>query len=276
MTNPGQLREASTEIRVLYAGAAADTAEATAAALERQNDRFDVRAVRRFNAALEAIHEDDADCVVSAGALKDGHGVELLEAVRDVHSTLPVILFPADGAEVVASRAISADVTDYLQRHSGTPQYDAVADRIQTAVDSSAMPDPGSDDRQLPAVYDRITDGFFVVNADWEYRYANEAGAEIMDCDREDLVGETVWDACPELLDTPFATALGTAMETQTPRTITHYYPPSDAFYDVRVFPAKAGVSIYVTEAHDRQRHRYKAYLENTQSGRGGSPGVPA
>ncbi len=50
-------------------------------------------------------------------------GIEFLEAVREGHRDLPFILYTGKGSEEVASDAISAGVTDYLQKGSGTDQY---------------------------------------------------------------------------------------------------------------------------------------------------------
>ncbi|MFB6175738.1 MAG: response regulator, partial [Halobaculum sp.] len=61
-------------------------------------------------------------------------GLELLASVRETHPDLPFVLFTGEGSESVASDAISAGVTDYLQKGSGTEQYTILANRISNAV----------------------------------------------------------------------------------------------------------------------------------------------
>ncbi|WP_049914997.1 bacterio-opsin activator domain-containing protein [Natrialba taiwanensis] len=62
------------------------------------------------------------DCLVTAGELPDGTGLELLESIRhreqqtDADTELPVVLSPADGSEALASEAIAAGVTEYVPR----------------------------------------------------------------------------------------------------------------------------------------------------------------
>ena len=50
------------------------------------------------------------------------------------HPDLPFILFTGRGSEEVASEAISAGATDYLQKETGTSQYAVLANRIENAV----------------------------------------------------------------------------------------------------------------------------------------------
>jgi DNA-binding response OmpR family regulator len=61
-------------------------------------------------------------------------GIELLETVRETYPDLPFVLFTETGSEEVASEAISAGVTDYLQKGGGSEQYALLANRIENAV----------------------------------------------------------------------------------------------------------------------------------------------
>ncbi len=66
-------------------------------------------------------------------------GIEFLESVRAIDEKLPFILFTGKGSEEVASEAISAGVTDYLQKHQGTDQYTMLANRSPTGRRSSKL-----------------------------------------------------------------------------------------------------------------------------------------
>jgi PAS domain S-box len=65
--------------------------------------------------------------------MPDQNGLEFLRTVRETHPELPFILFTGKGSEEIASEAISAGVTDYLQKR-GSEQYDRLATRIGHAV----------------------------------------------------------------------------------------------------------------------------------------------
>ncbi len=75
------------------------------------------------------------DCVVSDYDMPERDGLDFLEALREDAPDLPFILFTGEGSEEVASDAISAGVTDYLQKEQGTGQYTVLANRIEHAVE---------------------------------------------------------------------------------------------------------------------------------------------
>ncbi|MFC5133812.1 MULTISPECIES: PAS domain-containing protein [Haloferacaceae] len=106
---------------------------------------------------------------------------------------------------------------------------------------------------------DRMTDAFVALDADDRITYLNAraAGVTAGDRDRDDLVGERVWDVFPGVIDTEFRTALERARETGKSTTATIHYEPADRFFETRVYPFDSGVSVYsrdVTEAmHERR-----------------------
>jgi PAS domain S-box-containing protein len=130
-------RDGFEPIRVLHVDDDPDFVELAATFLERADDRFVVETATSADEALGRIAENDVDCVVSDYEMPDRNGIEFLEAVREDHDTLPFILFTGKGSESVASEAISAGVTDYLRKRTGTEQYDLLANRIENAVDAT-------------------------------------------------------------------------------------------------------------------------------------------
>lgn len=83
--------------------------------------------------ARTLIESEPIVCIVSDYDMPDQNGLEFLHTVRETHADLPFILFTGKGSEEIASEAISAGVTDYLQKR-GTEQYDRLAARIRHAV----------------------------------------------------------------------------------------------------------------------------------------------
>ncbi|MFC5135977.1 MULTISPECIES: PAS domain S-box protein [Haloferacaceae] len=124
-------------IRVLHVDDEPGLAEMVATFLEREDDRIEVRTEHDAEAGLRALTESEVDCVVSDYDMPGSDGIEFLRAVRGDHPELPFVLFTGKGSEEVASEAISAGVTDYLQKRSGTEQYALLANRIRNAVEAT-------------------------------------------------------------------------------------------------------------------------------------------
>jgi CheY-like chemotaxis protein/putative methionine-R-sulfoxide reductase with GAF domain len=106
----------------------------TATYLGRVRDDIEVRTATSGREALETIETERVDCVVSDYDMPTMNGLDLLEAVREFDPDLPFVLFTGKGSEEIASEAISAGVTDYLQKGTGTERYEILANRVANAV----------------------------------------------------------------------------------------------------------------------------------------------
>lgn len=111
----------------------ADFVDLTATFLEQKLSAATVHTATRLDDANDYLESHAVDCVVSDYEMPEQTGLEFLNAVRDQYPDLPFILFTGKGSEEIASEAISAGVTDYLQKR-GPEQYDRLATRIRHAV----------------------------------------------------------------------------------------------------------------------------------------------
>ena len=121
-------------IRVLHVDDEPDFAAVVGTRLAEIDDRFAVETATGADEALARLAERPPDCVVSDYEMPGRDGLDLLRAVRERHPDLPFVLFTGRGSEAVASEAISAGVTDYLQKGTGTERYELLANRIDNAV----------------------------------------------------------------------------------------------------------------------------------------------
>ena len=154
-----------------------DDPDVAATYLQRQDDRFDVEVISTVETGLERLEAAEFDCVVSDCDMPKRNGVEFLRAVRRDHPGLPFILFTGKGTEEVASDAISAGVTDYLQKETDTSQYEALANRIENAVERAESQRVVRHLRELAGNTDRI---LYIFSHDWsELLFVNSAYEEI-------------------------------------------------------------------------------------------------
>lgn len=174
-------------IRVLHVDDEREFTSLTATLLEREDERIRVQTATGPEGGLETLAENEIDCIVSDYDMPGRNGVEFLDAVRAEYPDLPFILFTGKGSEEVASEAISAGVSDYLQKEGGTDQYTVLANRITNAV--AAARSQRDRERQLDAI-ETAQEGISILDGDGRFDYVNEAYADLYGYEPKEMVGE--------------------------------------------------------------------------------------
>ena len=121
-------------VRVLLVEDAVDVAEVTAEYLERAAGELSVAVAGDARTGLDRLEDERFDCVVSDHDMPGMDGLEFLGVVRERRPELPFVLLTGKGSEDLASKAISAGVTDYVQKRSGADHYELLAQRLRSAV----------------------------------------------------------------------------------------------------------------------------------------------
>jgi GAF domain-containing protein len=232
---------------VLYVDPDDDRRATAVAAVRDAGDPVEVVTATTTDDATEDL---TADGVVVAHDPPAVDAAALLDAVERERPDVPVIVRLSPAAiESLGERLFAA--TDYYLLDAGSDA--AVADRITAAVS----------DRDWADIVDRMTDAFFALDESWHLTYVNRAAARILgpamgdpDADRSELEGRQFWESIPDAVDTVFYEAYTAAMENQESRTLTEYYEPLDAWFDVTVYPSATGLSVYLADVTDRQRQR--------------------
>jgi PAS domain S-box-containing protein len=171
----------SDRIRVLHVDDERDVAELTAEFLERESDRIEVVTETSPADGADRLAAESIDCVVSDYEMSGTDGLAFLESIRDEYGDLPFLLFTGKGSEEIASEAISAGVTDYLQKETGTDQYTVLANRIENAVEQHrSRRAVEATEEKLLQLAERTDDILFMFDGDWsELLFVNSAYEDV-------------------------------------------------------------------------------------------------
>lgn len=166
-------------VRVLHVDDEPSFLDLTTEFLSREDDRFEITTETSPADGLNRLAAESFDCIVSDYQMPSTTGIEFLETVRQSHPSLPFILFTGEGSEKVASDAISAGATDYLQKQTGTEQYQLLANRILNAVESYQTQ---RELEQYKLLVETVGDPMYILDSEGSMILANEALAEMLDC----------------------------------------------------------------------------------------------
>ena len=185
MTNGTEHRYTPGRIRLLHVDDDPAFLDVTEVFLSRELSSVEVTTVDRPEAAIDRLRTESFDCVVSDYEMPGTDGLELLSQVRAQFPDLPFLLYTGKGSESIASRAINAGVTGYLQK-GGPEQHERLANRVEHAVREYRA---GLETERYSAVLQALGYPTYVVDAEGRFAYVDDAFADLTGYDREELVG---------------------------------------------------------------------------------------
>ncbi|WP_157744145.1 PAS domain S-box protein [Halopenitus persicus] len=186
-------------VRILHVDDDQDFAELSATFLERENSQFEVQTATNASEGFVQLTERSFDCVVSDYDMPGQNGLEFLETVREAHPNLPFIIYTGKGSEEIASDAISAGVTDYLQKEGGTSQYTVLSNRISNAVENYYAQKKLVDrEQRLNLFFEESPLGAIEWDENFTFVRLNDTAEEILGFSEHELVGESWERIVPE------------------------------------------------------------------------------
>ncbi|GAA0657273.1 hybrid sensor histidine kinase/response regulator [Salarchaeum japonicum] len=273
--------ESTSEIRVLHVDDDPALTDLVATALERVNDRLAVTTANSVDAALALVRDEPFDCVVSDYEMPGRTGVEFLRTLRETHPHVPFILYTGKGSEEVASDAITAGASDYMQKEAGIDHYGVLANRIVTLVEHDRAEATMNDVQRLfSELADRTTDVLWLFTADWaELVFVNDAYEDVFGQPTDGLDDDAMGflDAVrerdrPRLEDAMTALSDGVSVdievgvETTDEGTRDLWIKGEPITDDAGTVTHVGGFTRDITERKTREREleRYEAYLERS------------
>ncbi len=185
-----------------------------------------VTVVERPTTAVARVSSGEFDCVVSGYELPGDDGVALLEAIREVDSTLPTIMYAA-ADDAVADDAYDCGVDRFVTRN-GAASLDRLVSEVTAVTSRTADPpqdvsDHEPDPEEIVRAIEDAPVGISLSHAslpDEPLVYINDAWEDITGYDREQALGRN-----PRFLQGPgtdpeVTEAIGDAIGNEVPITV--------------------------------------------------------
>jgi len=110
------MTESTSSISVLCVDDEPGMADLIGAYLKRFGGDITATPTTSPQAALDIFDPEEYDCIVSDYDMQGTDGLQFLAIIRAEYPDFPFVLFTGRGSEEIASEAISAGVTDYMQK----------------------------------------------------------------------------------------------------------------------------------------------------------------
>ncbi|WP_185806911.1 PAS domain S-box protein [Bacillus sp. HMF5848] len=107
---------------------------------------------------------------------------------------------------------------------------------------------------QQHAILDSITDAFIALDHDWRIIFMNQEAERYTGKDASKLLGKNFWDEFPALIGTKFEEEYRKAYNENVYTRFQEYFPKSNAWFDVRVYPSSEGLSIYILNITEQKQ----------------------
>jgi PAS domain S-box-containing protein len=113
-----------------------------------------------------------------------------------------------------------------------------------------------SNQLQIQSILESISGGFFALSGLYEITYWNKAAEQGTGLKKEEVLGRNVFDVFPNAAGATLGEKYKLAMDTKTFQSFETAYKDErfEAWYDVRIYPAEDGISIFFQDITEKKR----------------------
>jgi PAS domain S-box-containing protein len=214
--------------------------------------------------ALKEALSNPPDLVLTDVMMPRMDGFGLIRALRANPKTasIPIVMLSAKVGEEAEVEGLEAGADDYLIKPFSAVELLARVNaqvkmhrlRMDMTQKEQEMRLKAEDaEQRYKSILESISEACIFVDRDWRISYANTQAARVFSQDIGAELGRNLWEAVPDLANSPLGDALCQAMDgTQTVR-VEDNYAPVGRWLHVNAYPSPGGLSLFVMDITDRK-----------------------
>ena len=110
-----------------------------------------------------------------------------------------------------------------------------------------------------------IADCFYVIDRDCNYRFCNQATIDFLQIEEKDLIGKSIFDVYPSLVNTEFQERLIFAVKEQIPQHFELFVPADNRWYEQNFYPFADGCTAIFREITYRKNIEQQIIQSNQE-----------
>ena len=107
---------------------------------------------------------------------------------------------------------------------------------------------------RISAILESITDAFYALDREWRYTYVNHQAELYYGVERHSLLGRSIWEVFPILLDSESYTQYQRAMRDSVPVHFELHSPTTKRWIEIHAYPSPQGLSVFFRDIEARKR----------------------
>lgn len=123
-------------------------------------------------------------------------------------------------------------------------------------------------EQKMNEILGSITDGFYALDDNWNFTYFNKEAERLLKKNRQDVLGEKIWDIFSSVKGTDLEINYRTVVSTQVAQSFEYLFPGDNSWYEINVYPSRDGIVSYFKNIDDKKQaseELKEAYLEKDQ-----------
>lgn len=255
-------------------------AELVKYALRKENMEFESTWVDNRVDFIAALKNNSFDIILSDNSLPQFEAKEAVQIVRNMLPDMPFILVTGTVHEEFIISIMKLGIDDYILKDRLTRLPSAIENAIHNreAEQKKRMAEAQlkESEHKYRSMIERISDGFYVLDPEWNFQYINSVAASLFERTPKDLQGKNIWAEFPELVNKPVYDFLLATFQNQKEQFFDGYSPFLKKWVQISAYPSEEGLVVFyrdvtetrkAEEAFQKSQQQYKEMVERITDG---------